>query len=269
MNERSKYEKEVLISEIEAISISLVDEVELFLIGGLAMINYGLKAVTKDIDIVFLEDQMAEKYKKTLIANGFIRSDPDSIVYRRLGAFSMFERPGGYRFDIFVNSVCGKMMLSKGMVKRSRRYPLPGKIILNIISPEDIFLFKSITGRDDDLEDMKAIARSGINWDIIENEMSSQPGSWRWAVMFYQSLLDLEEEHSIRSPLMDKFREKAEISMGIEIAYTSLERQPIPYSDLIEVIDQDENFSKRVIERMRELDLIEEKDGMIGMRDLP
>ena len=28
-------------------------------------------------------------------------------------------------------------------------------------------------------------------------------------------------------------------------------------------------FSKAVIDRMRELDLIEEKDGMIGMGDLP
>ncbi len=263
MNEIRKFEKETLFSEIEYISRSLDEEIEIFLIGGLAMIHHGLKAATKDIDIVFSDGRKAVKFQENLIGNGFVRTDPISREYRRLEAFSMFEGSAGYRFDIFVQRVCGKMILSGKMRERSKVISLPGKLVLNVVSTEDIFLFKSITGREDDLADMRMIAISGLDWDIIDEEMRNQPNSWRWNVMFYQSLLALEEEYSIRSPLMEKFGKEAEISAGIEIALSKLERQPTPYSELLKAIDQDVVFSKDVIDRMRELDLIHEESGLI------
>ena len=176
----------------------------------------------------------------------------------------MFERPGGYRFDIFVQRVCGKLILSKKMRERSAGISLPGKLNLNVVSTEDIFLFKSITGREDDLSDMRMIAVSGLDWSIIEKEMREQPSSWRWNVMFYQGLLALEDEYSIISPLKEKFRIEAEISAGIGIALSKLEGHPISYSNLLEAIDEDAVFSKAVIDRMNELDLIHEENGLIS-----
>ena len=146
--------------------------------------------------------------------------------------------------------------------------PLPGKMRLYVVSPVDIFVFKSITGRDEDLKDMVSIADKGLNWDIIDEEMRDQPNSWRWNVMFYQSLLALEEEYSIRSPLKDKFRKEVEISAGIGIALSKLEEHSIPYSNLLETIDLDVGFSKDVIDRMRELDLILEENGLVITREI-
>ncbi len=263
MNDRSKFEKDILFSEIEYISRSLHTEIDIFLIGGLAMIHHGLKAVTKDIDIVLSDEQKAVKFQEHLIRNGFIRTDPISSEYRRLEAFSMFERPGGYRFDIFVQRVCGKLTLSEKMKERSTGISIPGKLVLNIVSTEDLFLFKSITGRDDDLADMRMIAVSGLDWSIIDEEMRDQPNSWRWNVMFYQSILALEEEYSILCPLKEKFRIEAEISAGIGIAISKLEEHSISYSHLLEAIDEDVKFSKAVIDRMREIGLIHEENGLM------
>ncbi len=142
---------------------------------------------------------------------------------------------------------------------------LPGKMRLYVVSPVDIFVFKSITGRDEDLKDMVSIADKGLNWDIIDEEMRNQPNSWRWNVMFYQSLLALEEEYSIRSPLMDKFRKEAEISAGIGIAISKLQEGPILYSNLLETIDQDVVFSKVVVRRMIDLKLVEDRGRIIAL----
>ncbi|MDP6155916.1 MAG: hypothetical protein QF682_07245 [Candidatus Thermoplasmatota archaeon] len=44
------------------------------------------------------------------------------------------------------------------------------------MSPEDLFLFKSITERELDLDDMRILVESGVNWDVIFHECQKQSG---------------------------------------------------------------------------------------------
>ncbi len=50
----------------------LKEKIECFVIGGSAMLYYGAKDVTKDIDIVFINEESREKIIKILKSLGFI-----------------------------------------------------------------------------------------------------------------------------------------------------------------------------------------------------
>jgi hypothetical protein len=49
-----------------------------------------------------------------------------------------------------------------------------GKLKIQIASKEDVFLFKGITEREADLEDMRLLAESGLNWKTIQQECQNQ-----------------------------------------------------------------------------------------------
>jgi len=266
MTTRKKFEKSLLTDEIELLSKSLTDEIEIFLIGGLAMIYHGLKNATKDIDVILNNKSQAIIFRENLKLNGFSKTNPINNTYSKLEAFSIFEKPNGYRFDIFIKKVCGKLVLSNKMKDRSNNIYLAGKLNMNIISLEDIFLFKSITNRDDDLADMSIIAGAGLNWDIIRDELRGQPDSWRWYVIFYQNLIALEEKYSIQSPLKGQFEKDAEISIGVEVALLKLQQGPMLFSELLRAIDDNEDFSREVINKLKKFDLVYVENGLLFLK---
>ena len=49
---RVKFDEKYVFSELEKVGNALTSPVTLYLLGGAAMIKYGLKAATKDIDVL-------------------------------------------------------------------------------------------------------------------------------------------------------------------------------------------------------------------------
>ncbi len=86
-----------------------------------------------------------------------------------------------------------------------------GELKLQLASKEDIFLFKGITEREADLDDMRILAESGLDWNIIHQECQNQSTSSGrlWDDALYQKLLDLKEKYHIESPIEKPLRKRA------------------------------------------------------------
>ena len=133
---------------------------------------------------------------------------------------------------------------------------------LYVSSIEDIFFFKAITSRPDDLADMVTIAGKEIQWNIIKDEVRTQPDNWKWISRLYLRLLELEEEYGIPSPLKTELKDEAEIAEAIGIFIMRWENGSFSFDDAQEVLDEDDSrFVRIVLQEMKRLEIIEEKNG--------
>ncbi len=78
------------------------------------------------------------------------------------------------------------------------------------MSPEDVFLFKGMTEREADLEDMRILVEQGLDWTIILDECQKQKGGRIWKAFLLVKLDELQEKFGIRSPIKGKLRQKSE-----------------------------------------------------------
>lgn len=262
MPEREKFEKLHLIEVLDKVSERLEIDILCYLIGGLAMIFHGTKTATKDIDLVFDSPRTAYEFMKNLKVRGFCEVQALAEEYRKLEAFGILEGPNNCRFDIFVGSVCGGLTLTDGMRDRAKEVYSKGNLKIYAISPEDIFIFKSITNRVDDLEDMAIITRRGLNWDIIEKELKSQPNFWKWIPHYYESLEELESEYHIISPSKSRIKGVAEICLGMVAIFGHFKvNDQISTHAIVKFLDGDEDFALIVLSQMNALGLIKEEGG--------
>jgi len=201
--------------ELKKIGSALPRRIELYLLGGGALAFHGLKESTKDIDLVSTSIKDAESLVETLKGLGYqtVKSLPDE--YRKMGASAVLRNPDGFQLDIFHQRVCNALVLSPGMVNRSKRILEHEMLTVHLIAKEDILLFKGITERELDLDDMRAIAESGVDWGIVSQECLIQSTSSEsiWEAFLYDRLVDLEEKYGISAPVSRKLRKIAEEKM--------------------------------------------------------
>lgn len=261
MTNRKKFEKNQLIEALDDISNQLKKPLEAFLVGGLSMIFHGSKLATKDIDIVFSDQKDAQAFIKAANEIGFHDVRDLGHEYIDLKARCILVGKDEVRFDIFIEKVCNALSFSKGMKTRAQKMYDGGTLKLFVASIDDIFLFKAITSRPDDLADMAILAGKEIQWNIVEEEVRSQDESWKWIGRLYGRLEELEEEYGIPSPLKGRIREEAEIAYAINILTGKLEMSPISLENAAESLEEnDYDFVKKVLEAMKHLKIVEEKD---------
>ncbi|MFZ2455702.1 MAG: hypothetical protein WAX07_04435 [Candidatus Altiarchaeia archaeon] len=198
---------------LERIGSSLPSPVTTYHIGGNAMCWYGLKDTTKDTDLVFIED--VELFETALISGGFLRTD-EQVKYKIGEPYARYseikntplDKPfiPGLDIDLFFKDICGKITFSQGMVSRSAIIWESGNLMNRICSKEDIFIFKAVAGRPDDVVDMRSLAESGLNWDSVADEYISQLSRLRRPIVleiseiFTQSISNLREDSKISLP---------------------------------------------------------------------
>jgi hypothetical protein len=263
MANRKKFEKSKLIEALDDISKHLKIPTKAFLVGGLSMIFHGAKLATKDIDIVFSNHKDAQAFIEAAKEIGFSESTNLGHEYIDLKARCVLVGKEEVRFDIFIEKVCNALSFSKGMKERSKKMYERYNFSLYVASIEDIFLFKAITTRPDDLADMANLAGKEIQWNIVEEETRSQDESWKWIGRLHGRLEELEEEYGIPSPLRTKIREEAEIAQAIDILVGRLERGPISLENAAEVLQEgDHDFVKKVIKEMERLNIVRESKSL-------
>lgn len=152
------------------------------------MCFHGMKATTKDADLVFLNMKEVESFKRALLKSNFIENeivstDPEYKWTEPYGIFDeKIETPvtdrnysPGLRVDLFYRFICGGFEFSKRMKSRSRFGFVSGENLRNMICvPEDVLVFKSITHRDRDIEDMNRILQFKPDIDVIQSELRNQ-----------------------------------------------------------------------------------------------
>lgn len=180
-----------------------------YLIGGGALMNYGIKGLTKDIDLVVKTKKEYDLLYRIIKSLGYKETaHTDGIC--RLTVSAALQKEDA-RLDLFLNKICGKMDFSSAMVLRAKTAFEGKNFFVYVASMEDIFVFKTITDRVGDKSDCEAILQQNPKWKIILEEMLAQAknGEQGWITYINERLLELEEK-GFSIPIMSQVEKETE-----------------------------------------------------------
>ncbi len=178
-----------------AIGGRLKKRLECFVIGGSAMMYYGVNANTKDIDLVFLDLEDLKIVTEILEDLGYMERPP-WLLYARKRDVPLLLELGDSRIDLFTRKIIG-FKFTDEMAERVQKVHEYGNFIVKIVSPEDIILLKSATERAGDRIDAKNILdKFKINWEIIIEESLKQTklGDAVFPAFLFDFLSELKED---------------------------------------------------------------------------
>lgn len=184
----------------------LKKKIECYAIGGSAMMYHGAKGETKDVDIVFLDEKDQKEVVDILEEMGFKRRLTRLVYIKRLEHLKkrspiMLEKEDT-RIDLF-NKVIICFHLTENIENRVTDVFEFDKLVVKVISPEDIILLKCATERAGDRADaLELIKKFSINWNIVIKESLEQTklGENIFPVYLYDFLLELKEDLKAEIP---------------------------------------------------------------------
>jgi len=247
MTQRRTFDKDYLKQEFDKLNTTIANgSLTLYLIGGGAMAFYGIKVATKDIDIILTNQEDLSSLQTALTTTGYKEPNPITITraYHQMQTSAILENQDGFRWDLFLTKVCGKLTLSLDMQNRANTLYQDKKLRVCIVSKEDLFLFKSITNRDADLDDTRILAQSGLNWKIISQECKNQSQTVNicWEDALYQTLQDLKTKYNIETPIEKTLRKTAQQKIIETAILRQLERKNNTVNDIAKALNEAPNF---------------------------
>lgn len=177
------------------ISQELSSDVTAYAFGGTAMMFYGYKDETKDIDILFKTEKERKIFIETIGILGYSETSPKKIYIpeklRDKNRPLMFKR-GNSRFDLFSKQIF-RTILSERMQEdlfSSHEFKSKHTLTINVLKTEFIVLLKGITEREKDFEDILNIIQKdkNFNWKYYVDEVI-----WQFKNGDSWVLLDSEE----------------------------------------------------------------------------
>jgi len=243
MIERKKFGLADLDDALKEVGNRIERRVEAFLIGGCAMAYMGSKLSTKDVDVVLLSEKDVEAFGKALKAAGFNIVRSSAQEHEWLGSQMMFRNAHEMQFDVFGRTVCRKLEVSSRMASRSRLMKTYGNLEIRLISPEDIFLFKGITERDGDLDDMALLAQRGLRWDVIKEECMLQKKRQIWELFLFVKLEELEKRHGIRAPIKQELLRAGGDELVRQIFVSIIGAEEMGFSEISEEMQAKYRYS--------------------------
>jgi len=237
------FDRQYLGNEFEKLNKALKKHVNLYLIGGGSMSFQKYKAATKDIDIVVRSNNELHQIQAALRSIGYIVPAVRG-PYKKMEASAILENHDGVRWDVFVNVICGGLQLSEGMIKRSQELFKMQNISVYMISPEDIFVFKSITERERDREDMYTLFSKILDFDIIKKEFFWQNehrlNDYEWMSFFFNGLEEFFDKYHISHPIIKELHDIAEKDTFIGIIKNRLRTKPMKIDELSADLDPED-----------------------------
>jgi hypothetical protein len=201
---RRVFGREDILNELKRIGRKLKRETTIFLIGGAVMSLDRLKRGTKDIDVILTNAEDFNTVTNVLKDLGCRPIKDRSEEYLHLGASLFCQDKRGCRFDLFLNQVVKMIILSEEMKMRSRELGDFGNLKVRLVSNEDIFLFKSVSVRRGDLEDMRTLVEAGLDYDVIFDEIMNQKelqGRELWITFLNERLDRFTREYGVSIPI--------------------------------------------------------------------
>ena len=197
-------EKEQIDHLIEELARSSHIPIELYLIGGGALMYHGSKMSTKDLDFIVCSNEEFDELRSVLISMGYNDAMP-TPGFSHANVKAMMVK-GDLRLDIFLEKVCGKLRLSDNMRSRSKNVTSYDEVRMNVCDKGDIFIFKSITDRPGDTDDcVNLIKHGGIDWNTMLSEIIDQirSGEQIWITYICDKLHDIAKESMAEIPIID------------------------------------------------------------------
>ena len=198
------FNKEELDEWLAKVGANIVEPVNAYMIGGYALSFKGLKAATKDIDIILALQQDFNVFDKAMKATGFkSMAEKESEFYAT--ALAVYVKDDNSRIDVFLNQVGKMLKLTSAMVHRAEKYKQYGNLTVYLISNEDIFLFKAMTSRPGDLLDCDRLMKENLDYKKMYTEIEAQSSFGKhWFFWMYESICRLENYNNIRMPIKKK-----------------------------------------------------------------
>lgn len=240
--------KEKLLKDLTEIGNKLPRKVRVYLIGGCALSLKDIKRVTKDVDAIFTSVKDLGLFEEELVALGYRKEANVEAAYEQLGTYSILRHPDKAGFDLFHRQVCNMLKLSDGMMRRSSRYGDFDKLELFLLSNEDITLFKGITERPRDIDDIAVLIRNTVmggktfDWDVIKSECKVQAEQLKIEGHLYNRFHELFTKYQIKAPLMQWLRKRG-IRNILHESYKLRVEKGMSHEEIIEEFEK-EGFSK-------------------------
>jgi hypothetical protein len=159
----------------------LSESVTVYLLGGSAMTVRGLKDQTEDIDLAVGVVSEFEHVHQTLTSQGFTVVDEPTESFEGVGTtVELHHEDRGFRIDLFERQIVGKVWITDRMHDRAEEFWTGRCVTAFILSDEDMFLLKAVSGGDlasgrrRDIEDMRKYAQRGLDYESILTEIDEQ-----------------------------------------------------------------------------------------------
>ena len=271
MSSRERFGRDYIEAELRKISDQLQTEVEAYLIGGGAMALHqpSLKDTTKDIDLVVVDETALSRLMGVLDELGYEEVTDLGDEYDRLGARHCVRNDAGCQFDVFYRQIADKLFFSDGMQARSYQFLSSEYFSVGLVSFEDIFLFKAVAERPDDIGDMATLVQTELDFDVISDELERQVellGGEFFVTVVSASLERLDESEGIQTPIDDVVREYYQRYMeGYELRIQLDEEEPKSASELAAELGVSDEEIQRRYEYLEEYGFAERTSE--GIRD--
>ena len=210
----NQFNSRQLLEELRKISGETGVKTRVYMIGGCSMSLRGLKPSTKDVDLIFTGRGELNAFARALEKLGYEKVMESTAEYEKLEAQVIYRKRESAGFDLFLNKVCGGLVLSAEMKKRAVKFGEFGNVEVLLCSEEDVFVFKSITERPRDVDDMAALIkakRDSFDWEAVKKEITEQASRYpNLPTLAFNKLIDLQEKHEITVPVFSWLKKKSE-----------------------------------------------------------
>ncbi len=188
------------------IGTALDKKIECLVIGGSAMMFYGAKEITKDVDIVFMNEKDLDSVISILKKSGY--EEKTMNIFKRYNVVKKdpykprWLQMQDTRIDLFYKKVIC-FWITDTILERVKEVHEFKNFIIKVISPEDIILLKCATEREKDrIDALELIKKFNINWKIIIDESVEQTrlGESVFPVFLYDFLIELKEDLKAEIP---------------------------------------------------------------------
>lgn len=120
--------------------------------------------------------------------------------------------------------------------------------------PEDIFIFKSVTSRPRDREDMFTLFSHGLDIDVIKKEIIQQTKideDKAWLSFFFVGLDELVVEYNVVFPKYDEFRKLAENEMIERLILSFMGKKTRTLNELVTLLKCEEKLIVPILNKLQ------------------
>ncbi|MBI2136527.1 hypothetical protein HYU06_05640 [Candidatus Woesearchaeota archaeon] len=185
------------LSLFKIISNKLKKDISCYAFGGTAMMFYGYKDETKDIDILFENKEERNAFIEIIEALGFEETSPIKIYIpeklRDKNRPLMYKRED-YRIDIFVEQIFQTRLSPKMKEDLFAVHDFKDKHLLriNVLRKEHLVLLKAVTERQNDFDDIRNIIERDKNFDwqyFIDEVLWQSKNGNSWALYDVEKMM--------------------------------------------------------------------------------
>jgi predicted nucleotidyltransferase len=187
-------------NELLQIEKRLKKSIEIYLIGGCAMSHYGNKDATKDIDVLFKNKYDCADFFNAATELGYETAEQYFPPLLEMEATFFVYKGDEIWIDLFVKNVMNKFELTPSIQKRAVKTNLSTKKLkVYCLDPHDIFLFKSITPRERDENDLIVLlTKTSIDFSIIHKEIRIQSKNFKGLKEAFNTKMEKLDEKGLR-----------------------------------------------------------------------